>query len=417
MKTSDFFLYLSGLFSTFYLFQFKSIPFCLIFALLFSIIYIARKCICFKIRDINLPFFYFIFVTIISGVLNHVLWERKFNAIPIYVYIIILVFYYCVSNLTIEHAKCYVKGLKTSCTIHIIWCFFQYFAYNLFGIDINRKVFVEILGIVENASRVQNGKLIISGICFHPSNLIPTLLISVFLFDKWYIWGICFIIAFFSSNSTLIVCLSLAILFKVFHLLKSQKIKIRMNSKILIAICAIFSISLFVLYRLGFFYVVKEKYHELLIRIIERNDDSTLAHLSYYVKLPEIYSRFSLLEILFGWGIGRSGNVFSEFYHLYTNIENWCVESDPMNFIYSVGLVGAFSFYLFLFSIIKKARKFDAKTYAFMYILIICGFLYAVQYIWVVLLEVYILAVLRKKQGLFTLTNKISILDLKGAKK
>ena len=151
--------------------------------------------------------------------------------------------------------------------------------------------------------------------------------------------------------------------------------------------------------------VAKDKFIALLTRLTERNDASTMAHMSYYTSLPEIYSHFSILEKLFGWGIGRSGNVFTEYYGLYKTIGDWSIESDPMNFLYSLGIIGMFLFYLFLIITIVKGSKIDKKATAFIAILLVCGFFYAVQYIWVVMVEVYFLAVLDKKKMIFEPEN------------
>ena len=128
MKLSKILLYMSGFFSTMYLFQLKSIPFTLIFAFLYSCLYLLRKCEHFSIKEFNFPFFLFIVSAVITGVLNHVLWDRQFMIVPIYVYSAILLFFYCISNASFSEAKIYVKGLKLSCIIHVIWCIMQFSA-------------------------------------------------------------------------------------------------------------------------------------------------------------------------------------------------------------------------------------------------------------------------------------------------
>lgn len=412
MKVSKFLLYLTGLFSTFYFFQIKNIPFSLIFALLFSMVCVLRKCLKFKITSPNYAFLGFVGVAFVSGIMNQFFFGRKLNMVPIYVYVIILLFFYCLQNVKKSETDCFIKGLKLSCKIHIVWCFLQFIAYKAVGMDINSLIFVQKLHLTDAASRIQGGTLIVSGLCAHPSNLVPTLLLSVFLFDKWYVWIACIGIAALSSNSTLIIAMSLAVLFRMYTYFKEHKFKFVVSEKIVVLFCAALPVSVYMFFKVGFYDLLTGKFNELFLRVSERSDASTAAHLSYYTRLPDIFSRFSLIEILFGWGIGRSGTVFSVFYHLYAKFGDWSVESDPMNFVYSLGIIGAFCLYFFLISIAVKSFKFDIKTSAFMVIMLICGFFYAVQYIWVVQLEVFIFAVISKKQGFFSDTsNKNKLLE------
>ena len=154
MKLSRILLYMSGFFSTMYLFQLKSLPLALVFAFLYSCLYLLRKCEHFSIKELNLPFLLFIVSAIITGVLNRVLWDRQFMIVPIYIYSSILLFFYCISSAAFSEEKIFVKGLKHSCVVHVIWCIIQFGAYTFMKLDINKLVFVDILGLVQNASRI-----------------------------------------------------------------------------------------------------------------------------------------------------------------------------------------------------------------------------------------------------------------------
>lgn len=413
MKLSKFLLYMSGVFSTMYLFSLKSIPFTLIFAFLYSCLYLLRKCNHFSIKELNLPFLLFILSAVITGVLNRVLWGRKFMIVPIYVYAIILLFFYCISSASFSEAKTFVKGLKLSCVIHVMWCIIQFGAYTFMKLDINKIVFVDILGLVQNASRIQDGKLILSGLCFHPSNLVPTLMLTVFLFDKWYVWAIVLLISVLSSSSTLIVCMSIAVMYKVIVYIRQNYYLIKINQKKVISATVVIFLAAFVFVKFDFYTVAKNKFFELMTRLTERSDASTVAHMSYYTRLPEIYSHFSILEKLFGWGIGKSGNVFTEYFGMYKSIGDWSIESDPMNFLYSVGIIGALMFYSFLILTMVKGWKVDRKTGVFIAILLVSGILYAVQYMWVVMLEAFFWAVLCRNKKVFeSMDSKYSFSSL-----
>ena len=230
-------------------------------------------------------------------------------------------------------------------------------------------------------------------------------MLTLFLFDKWYVWAIVLSISVLSSSSTLIVCMSMVMMFKVIDYLTKHFYEIKLNQK-----SAIIAILVMVFVTIGFFkigghIVVKNKFLELLTRLTERSDASTMAHMNYYTSLPVIYRHFSFLEKLFGWGIGRSGNVFTTYFGMYKSIGDWSIESDPMNFLYSLGIFGMFLFYLFLINVMIKGWKIDRKAVVFIAILLVCGFLYAVQYIWVVMMEVYFFALLSKKKMVFEPIN------------
>ena len=68
-------------------------------------------------------------------------------------------------------------------------------------------------------------------------------------------------------------------------------------------------------------------------------DSSTSAHLVYYLIYPRIVSESSISQILFGYGYNCSGFIFSVIDNRY-NLGNWSVESEIMDRLYSLGIVG-----------------------------------------------------------------------------
>lgn len=406
-------MFCMGLFSTFYIINFFSFQLSTIFAALtLVLIVIVNRTI--YIGKVNQSFLMFLFIVAVSSVLNlyfsmHKTYNLNVSIKGIVEYAIL---YLCAGQMVYlkkKELRYFLKGLRLSCIIHILWSVLQYIAYQGFTIDINDVIFSNMLHFGSDeygASRYVGGEFVLSGLCWHPINLAPTLALTVLICDKWYIWAVAFFIAYYSKNSTTIVVLILLLILQI-SMVKSKDKIIKTRRRISLKRFIVFPVILtvFVLSAIRLLPLIRESLVNIFNRISAMGDSSTQAHLRYYTAFLSIALRVSFLELLFGCGIGRSGAYISQIFHQY-NIAYWSVESDPMNFIYSTGLLGFVCYYLWLFIMVIKSWKIDKRTTIFLFSIIIGGIFYGMQFPWVMQIELIIGVLLERRESIFDIKSK-----------
>lgn len=413
-------LYLMGLFSTFYIFRIKSFQFStlLAFVCIISVCILKQKIILIKVNPLFLGFIISVTVT---SFLNLFLpmsdtYNIKISMVALFEFIVLYLSAEQTKQLDKSNISKFVSGLRMSCYIHIIWCLLQFFAYEFASIDINQVVFGNILHMANGdygVSRYEGGRLVISGLCWHPINLAPTLVLSVLMLNKWYVWFAAFFIAFYSGSGTTMMVLSAVFvlcMLTVFRGTIIRSIKSMKNPKVFIRTIIIVIVSVFILIQIV--PLIRYALNEILERVQSTNDKSTQAHLQYYTAWPMIVGKQNILEFLFGCGIGRSGAFFTRFFNQYLFIDYWSVESDPMNYMYASGLIGFLLFYGWLVSLIVKSRKVNIKYVLLLSVIIFGGITYGMQFPWVINLELMIGVCISKKIDIFRKprTDKLSYL-------
>ena len=245
-------LYLMGFFSTFYIIRIKSFQLTtlLAFVCIMSVCFLKQKI---NLINVNRLFLAFIISVIATSFLNLFLPMEDTYKIKVSIVALIELFILYLSAEQIKQLDKYsisklISGLRMSCYIHIIWCLLQFVAYNFFEIDINQIIFGDLLHMSNGdygVSRYEAGRLVISGLCWHPINLAPTLALSVLLLNKWYVWFAAFFIAFYSDNSTTMVVLATVFVLCLLTVFKgkiSKVIKSLQNPKVFFKIFIISSL-------------------------------------------------------------------------------------------------------------------------------------------------------------------------------
>lgn len=408
-------LYLMGFFSTFYIIRIKSFQLTtlLAFVCIMSVCFLKQKI---NLINVNRLFLAFIISVIATSFLNLFLPMEDTYKIKVSIVALIELFILYLSAEQIKQLDKYsisklISGLRMSCYIHIIWCLLQFVAYNFFEIDINQIIFGDLLHMSNGdygVSRYEAGRLVISGLCWHPINLAPTLALSVLLLNKWYVWFAAFFIAFYSDNSTTMVVLATVFVLCLLTVFKGKigkVIKSLQNPKVFFKIFIILFISVLILIQL--IPLIQKSFNGILDRVQNTNDSSTQAHIQYYTAWPMIARKQNIIELLFGCGLGRSGAFFTRFFNQYTFIDYWSVESDPMNYLYAAGLIGFLLFYSWLIVLIVKARKISIKYVIFLLSIIAGGITYGMQFPWVINLELMIGVCVCKNIDIFENTDMI----------
>lgn len=406
-----------GFFLTFYIVRFFSFQFSTIFAVLAAVSIFCVKG-SFRFGKENLLFFLFILIVGISSIMNKFMpLSESYNfKVSLRTLIEYVILYVCASQmimLTNKELNVFEKGLRWSCIVHISWTLLQFVSYQFADLDINQIILSDLLHMGSNeygASRYELGKLVLSGLCWHPINLAPTLLLTLMLFNRWYVWLIAFFIAFYSQNGTTMLMLCIFLILNVLCKIKIKKnlMQTRILQKKSIMRFLIIAIILAIII-VQMYPMISNALYDIFHRINSAEDMSTQVHMRYYTAFPFIAKNISFLELLIGCGMGRSGIYISKFFYQYTGIAYWSVESDVMNYVYATGILGFLFFYCWLIVMILKSWK-KGRIYSVLIItIIIGGVFYGVQYPWVIHLELIMNVFILKKYPLFS-KNKTKFL-------
>lgn len=284
--------------------------------------------------------------------------------------------------------------IKAIFVIQMHWTIVQYILYAVASIDINNSIFVEMLGMVEEASAYKVGNYFMpSGFCWHPSVLVPIVVLSYFMFDSYYLKILTILTAFLCRNSTALICILVCIGVSVAkYIIDILRIR-RMKRNVLILCIVMATVGLGVAYATGILDMVIDKIVYLIQRIFGLVNDhgSGDAHRRYYTEYFNVLEFSSVPQIIFGYGIGCSGYPFTEMFGQYGNHASWAVESDIMNILLSRGILGFVLYYGMLLFIAIKGFKISYKYLCATIILIIGGITYNIQFDWLFLINIFML--------------------------
>lgn len=390
----DNYLFIIGLFSTFSIITVSNQP---VFLWL-SIAGIPLSLICIrgKRRIISVPLLLLSIAMLMSSLFSWVNINPTIGTISIRssIYVILILLFANLTSVSESEFKHFYQGVIWSCRIQMLWCILQLVLYYFFGLDINDYLFREVFGLTEVASRYRGGALVASGLCWHPGNLIPVFLVSaIFNISLWeiIIW---IFIAAESQSTTFTIAVILFLIYKVIIFIRRAILDYRFKHSALVAILLIPIIfSLFIYFQGGLFDGLVNSFSNLFNRLFnpyyQIGIESTEAHISYYTLYPDILKRQNLGEFLFGYGFSNSGFPFSRFYGQYTNFGNWNVESNLMDSVYGIGILGTVMFYYWYFRFIMHSFHLNSNFAALLILLFVCGLTYNNQFTWVLLLEFF----------------------------
>ena len=320
---------------------------------------------------------------------------------------------YGISTSRDKNLQSFIDGIRLSCIIQIIWCSLQFLAWYGARVDINKEVFVDGLHLLTSASKYENNGtvLCISGLSHHPSNLIVVIIFTLALFKKPWKWPVCFFIAFISRNSTTLIASALSIMLYIipgiFDMLKEKTIRRKTVPYI------VFIILVLPIVVIAFRDAFSHHIGKLLLRLKTAYegsgmDGNTFAHVGYYTFLPDVWNRLGIREILCGYSYGWTGGMFSLFYgeelwmYYYRSVLNVGVESDPMNYLYGVGIIGTLFLYRWLIKDMLLGYKIN-RTYAILFLSItVSGVFYCIQYAFVIISEVVLSELIARKIDVFS---------------
>jgi len=291
----------------------------------------------------------------------------------------------------------FFEGIKISCVIQGIYCIIQYIFRSLTSYSLNKMIFGDLLGIKDptlDRVIINEGHIIEYGINAHPSVLIPVIIILLCFLENKNV-GIILSLAMviLSRNSTagiaMVLCLILPLVYKGGIALKNNSFIVKRKSKFYKYLFVIIT-GILVLIITGWGASLIEVMARTWSRIFasgSRTDNSTQTHILYYLTIPKAFRNMSFYNVIFGNGINSSGDVVTNMHIVLNLSKNWAIESDPIDLLYGVGVVGTIVFYYWLIKRSIRSWKWNSYYYTFLFSIIICGVTYRIQYLWVVMFE------------------------------
>lgn len=290
-----------------------------------------------------------------------------------------------------QYVKYYIKGVYLSALIQMGWCLGQYAYYVITKTSLNAKVFSELLHMNGFNGELGDGVLdqvngvLLTGFCWHPSNMAPLLCI-IYLFSKsWPVKAVALMVAAMCGNRTALlgvgVCMGCECL--VYFYKQKGQFPVRRFYAFLAAGILLFG---------GLYCVVFE--HALIERVVttlqyyiektSMDDGSTSIHIQYWTCFPQAAELASLWQFLYGFGADCSGYVASTLLGAYPG-QKWVMECDYMNIFWSYGLVGFVLRYVwYVQQGIMASRKRRGLWILFAAIAVM-GVFYNVLYNWMII--------------------------------
>lgn len=285
-------------------------------------------------------------------------------------------------------ATAFLKGLDISCIIQLAWCVLQMAAWYSIKMDLNAKVFGNLLHMSTQTSQYRKGTLACSGLHWHAANLIPVLFYSYFRFKNVFVKLLCIAIVYLTKNATALIAVMGAVGLNFLIFTKQTLLDRHSSFKRKIAVYAILFCGAFLLISPILIPKVQETVQYLFQRIYQiqnpsLGNESSAVHFNYYRNLPQILRGIPLQEVLFGSGLNTSGYRFTQFFNQYAS-SVWVVESDFVDAVLSRGIVGMLLQYGLLIRLAwRSAMQKRTSLACFIIILLVCGFIYDNQFLWV----------------------------------
>lgn len=400
-------LFLIGLTSSFYIIQINGQPVCIwLMFLMTAYVLITKPRL--VIKKENFPFLIFYICIVLSSFAQAYITGTNIYSVLV-IFFAITLFSVVLNGVRNKGMECFVKGLKLSLIVQLVWCILQYMLYIQTGIDVNNLIFVDTLHLVERTSRLYRGTYVVTGLCWHPSNLVFVFVLFLLFYPKWYSWLLCILVALLSKNSTLIIAVlvvaSLLCISKVYESIVKKKIKFSIKKMIFFVISALLFVMIIV--STGVFSELVNQVENIGLRVTGMSGDtSSSVHMNYYLRYLDVVKKSNPYTVLFGYGYGYSGYPITKYYGQYTSLNTWTVESDIMNLLYGTGVVGFIIYYIWFLSPIRKAAKIDMKYVIMIFALVICGITYNNQMSWVIVDEILIFECIRRNLNIFEIRKE-----------
>lgn len=316
------------------------------------------------------------------------------------VFLLILLVYGFIQSMNNEKISIFFQGVFYSCCIQVAWAYMQLIYHFLLKGNLNEMVFVRLLKMWNTIEVYNvNSQFTLTGLNLNSGVMTPILLLVFFMCKKKMTKFAVIILFFMTGNTTTLIA---GILLIGSHFCRLLLFNGWLKKNIVWEIIVIVLLSVLVLiWQPGIAQRIMQAINTLIgklssIKTYQWTEGSTFVHFRYYQSLPFIISHIGLLRIFIGFGFRCGGMPFVVYYNQYPDIV-YSTESDIISTLYGLGMVGMIVFYSILFRIIKKGYRTDRNYAIFEAIILIAGIFYSQQMNWLILVELLLLEMIRRK--------------------
>ena len=295
--------------------------------------------------------------------------------------------------------NCYLKGIYISSIVQMIWGFLQFFVYQFNGQLINDIVFIDILGMVEQASQVKDGGVTLTGLCWNAGNVAPLILFGYAFSRNFFLKSLFVLFSFLSGGRTLLIGCAICVFIDMLFAYKKIGIFIKKN-KIAIIVLAIVGATSIVVFKRDLIITVYDKIASLIESFsVMQTQSSARIHIRYWTSIPYITKNNSLLTNLFGFGLNCSGYAQVLYYNQYADsMYAWVLECDYVNILWNTGYVGFILHYVWIIKNVIKSIKIDSRYMIFFMGIMASGITYNVMFNWCWLVIIFCFILIVKKE-------------------
>lgn len=289
--------------------------------------------------------------------------------------------------------KFFINGLKLNTWIQLTWGILQFIIYKVSGQSLNEIFFEDTLHLqLSHATlNIYNGINRLTGLNWEPAYFGLALIIGYLLSNK--LWKkLLFVVGVVlsASRTSLLTLIAVIIVQEIYKLVKFKEKKKTYFQKQELMIT--FTILLVII--VGIILNFQEIINTFLSTAMRFQnfdlDPSSRVHSFYYQVLGNIlFSKFSLVQLLFGIGPASSGYAYTLWYDLYPDLISnaWNIENGLADIIVGAGVLGTVLVYWWFINNLRIGK--DNKVAFALIIGILVGaitYSYFVNWIWVVVM-------------------------------
>ena len=295
----------------------------------------------------------------------------------------------------------YLKGVYIASIVQMCWGFFQFMIYHINGKLINDIVFIDWLGMVEQASQVKEGGVTLTGLCWNAGNVAPLIIFGYAFTRKFYLKCLFVAFSFISGGRTLLIGCAICVAVDMLYSYKKIGILIRKNKAVIISV-AILGCMAILIFKRDIIMSVFEKISSLLESFtVLQTQSSARVHIRYWTSVPYITANNPLLTNLFGYGLNCSGYAQVLFFNQYADSQYaWVLECDYVNILWNTGYVGLLLHYIWIGKNVLKSVKIDYRYVIFFAGILAAGITYNVMFNWCWLAIIFCFILISKKEKL-----------------
>lgn len=309
-----------------------------------------------------------------------------------------------------DDASVFLKGIYYSSIFQMFWGFLQFVFYNVMQIKINNIIFGDLLKMqTRELTQLKGNSIALSGMCWNAGNLAALMCFGYFFCDSTFLKVMFIAFSLLSGSRTLLLGMCICVIGDL-YIHKNEKISLNRNT--IIWALSIVTVMVVIIFnnRLILTHLI-EKINYLIEAFSRENlssQTSSKIHLRYWLTIGQVAKWNGTIHNLFGWGNGCSGYPFSAIFGQFVG-EQWVVECDYINRLWSFGFVGFFLWYGWFIKMMLNGLKIDKKYFFLLFAILIEGITYNVIQMWSYLTLLIFFSDVMKEKNVFNImqnTNK-----------